>query len=98
MSFIRSHGLMIFLCFILIFLQYRLWFEPGGLTDMLKLKHQLANQVALNDSLKKRNALLLTQVNVLQKNPETLERRAREELGMIKQNETFYQVVTSEKK
>jgi cell division protein FtsB len=74
-------------------LQYRLWFEQGGITDMLRLKKQLALQQQLNDKLKKRNEKLLLQVQYLQANDDAVEARARSELGMIKKDEAYYQVV-----
>jgi cell division protein FtsB len=79
---------------ILIFLQYRLWFESGGIFDMLQLKKQLAAEQIQNENLKKRNRLVLLQVQHLQKNQDAVELRARQELGMIKKGETFYQVVS----
>ncbi|MEO8401071.1 MAG: cell division protein FtsB [Gammaproteobacteria bacterium] len=78
---------------LLVFLQYRLWFESGGIIEMLKLKKQLAVEQQHNEKIKKRNQLLLLQVQHLQKNQDAVESRARQELGMIKKGETFYQVV-----
>lgn len=76
-----------------LFLQYRLWFEAGGVVDMLHLRKQLAQQVQENDKLKKRNEIVAKQVQVFQANRDAVESRARQELGMIKKGETFYQVV-----
>lgn len=78
---------------ILIFLQYRLWFESGGFIEMLQLKKQLAVEQLQNEKLKKRNQQVLLQVQQLQKNQDAVELRARQELGMVKKGETFYQVV-----
>lgn len=78
---------------ILICLQYRVWFESGGMLDVIHLKKQLRQQTQENDQLKQRNLLLIQQVAHLQKNNSAIESRARDELGMIKKNETFYQVV-----
>ncbi len=77
----------------LFFLQYRLWFASGGIKDLITLKKTLAIQTAQNQQLKKRNEELLFQVQRLQKSHDATESRARNELGMIKQDETFYQVV-----
>lgn len=85
----------IVLVVLLVFLQYHLWFEQGGILDMMKLKKQVALRTLENDKLKKRNELLLTQVQHLQKDKNAVESRARHELGMIKKGETFYQVVGS---
>lgn len=89
----RSKLWVVVLVFVLVFLQYRLWFESGGIIDMLRIKKQLALQQQVNDKLKKRNEKLTEQVQYLQASNEAVEARARGELGMIKKNETFYQVV-----
>ena len=82
-------GLTWFFILLLVFLQYRLWFEPGGIIDMMRIKSQLASQTSQNAKLKKRNELLMNQVQGLQKNQDAVEARARQELGMIKKGETF---------
>jgi cell division protein FtsB len=89
----RSKLWVVALVFALAFLQYRLWFESGGIIDMLRVKKQLASQLQMNDKLKKRNEKLTQQVQYLQASNEAVEARARGELGMIKKDETFYQVV-----
>lgn len=81
------------LVLLLIFLQYHLWFEAGGIREMLRFKKQLAIEQSQNEKLKKRNEALLVQVENLQKNQDAVEARARQELGMIKKGETFYQVL-----
>lgn len=83
----------IFLLVALVFLQYRLWFEQGGIKDMLRLKKALAVQAEENAQLQKRNDELLLQIRRLQKSGDAVEARARNELGMIKKDETFYQVI-----
>ena len=79
-----SKGLMVAAIFLLLFLQYRLWLEPGGLIDMMRLKKQYAQQMLENDKLKLRNQKLAQQIASLQKNPQAIEARARTELGMVK--------------
>lgn len=85
------------LCAILIgalfFLQYRLWFESGGIREMNKFKEMLAQQAVENDKLKKRNEELLSQIQRLTSSDEAAEARARSELGMVKKDEKFYQIV-----
>ena len=93
MGNIRLKWLPVLLVLLLVFLQYRLWLEPGGIIDMVRLKKTLAVETAKNDQLKKRNQALLQEVQHLQKNNDAIESRARHELGMIKKGETFYQVV-----
>jgi len=83
----------VFLIALLVFLQFRLWFEKDGVRDMLQLKKTLAMQTIENEELKKRNALLLFQIKRLRNSKDATEARARNELGMVKKGETFYQVV-----
>lgn len=77
----------------LLLLQYHLWFESGGIHDLLQLKKAIAQQNMENDKLRKRNEALLIQIEHLQNSDDATEARARNELGMIKKNETYYQVV-----
>ncbi len=81
------------LAVLLVLLQCRLWFQHGGIIDMMRLKGQLTKEAQQNEQLQKRNADLLQQVQHLQKSDAAVESRARHELGMIKKGETFYQVV-----
>ncbi len=78
---------------VLLFLQYRLWSETSGLKDFFRLKKDLVRQQAENIKLKQRNDELLFQVERLRHSQEAVEARARNELGMIKKGETFYQIV-----
>ncbi len=93
MPSIRLSILAVLLLGILIFLQYHLWFESGGIRDLIKIKKQLTAQIQENEKLKKRNEELFFQIERLQNSDDAAESRARNELGMIKKGETFYQVV-----
>jgi len=83
----------IVLILLLIFLQYRLWFDSDGIQHMYILKKQLSLQTEENVKLKKRNEELLSEIRLLQANQTAIEAHARQELGMIKKDETFYQVI-----
>lgn len=93
MSKLRGTLILIFLAGLLMFLQYRLWFESGGIGDVLRYKKMLVKQTAENSLLRKHNDELLEQVQRIQNSQDAAEARARSELGMVKQGETFYQVV-----
>lgn len=95
LSQFRLSKLTIVLLAVLGVLQYRLWFESGGIRDVIRLKGELAQQEAENGKLRKRNAELLAQVQGLKFSEDAEESRARSELGMIKKGETFYQVLKS---
>ena len=89
----RLNKVVIVMLGVLAILQYRLWFEQGGIKDVIRLKSALAQQESENVNLRKRNTELLAQVDNLKGNGDAEESRARSELGMIKRGETFYQVV-----
>ena len=74
-------------------LQYPLWFGKGGLSRVRDLERSLAMQNESNAKLKARNDALDAEVRDLKEGNEAIEERARLELGMIKRDETFYQVV-----
>lgn len=93
MTNMRWYLLTLSLVAALVFLQYRLWFEAGGIRDLMRLKTSLAQQTIENEKLKKRNEELLFQVQRLQNGNDAAESRARNELGMVKKGETFYQIV-----
>jgi cell division protein FtsB len=77
----------------LLLLQYRLWFRADGMRDIWRLKGAIAQQTAENEKFKKRNDELLFQIQRLQHSADATESRARNELGMVKKGETFYQIV-----
>lgn len=83
----------ILLIVLLVFLQYRLWFDSSGIMAMWRLKKEIALQTAKNNELKQRNDALIREIKHLHTTEEGIETRARSELGMIKKDETFYQVV-----
>ena len=97
MSSTRFYLILSGLSILLIFFQYRLWFQESGMRDMLKAKKLLAQQVVVNEKLKKQNEELLMQVERMQTSENTTESRARNELGMIKDDEVFYQIVPTKK-
>ncbi|MHB1221339.1 MAG: septum formation initiator family protein [Gammaproteobacteria bacterium] len=93
MLFGRFSLLLIALLGLLVFLQGRLWFEAGGIRDFLQLKQNIAVQMTENEQLKKHNEELVFQIERLQHGQDAIEARARNELGMVKKDETFYQIV-----
>jgi cell division protein FtsB len=74
-------------------LQYRLWVGEGSLAEVAGLRHQLAEQKLELEKLKARNELLRDEIAELKRGLEAVEARARGELGMIKEGETFYQII-----
>lgn len=73
-------------------LQYRLWVGDGSLAQVRELQKQIADQEGENERLLERNRILEAEVAELKKGTETVEERARHELGMVKDKETLYQL------
>lgn len=73
-------------------LQYRLWVGDGSLAQATQLKQQIAEQQGENEQLQERNRILEAEVLELKSGMETVEERARHELGMLKEGETLYQL------
>ncbi len=78
---------------VLLVLQYRLWFADGGLAEVHRLGQQVEAQQRENERLRERNRALAAEVRDLKSGLDAVEARARAELGMVGEGETFYQVV-----
>jgi len=81
------------LVLLLAVLQYRLWFAQGSLAEKHRLEQQVKEQLRVNQELRERNAVLEREVLNLQSGNTGVEQRAREQLGLVREGETFYQVV-----
>ena len=78
---------------LIIFLQYRLWFGDGSITQ-IRLYQQRLNELQQKVEEKRlRNEALYAEILDLKKGQEAIEERAREGLGMIREDETFFQVI-----
>lgn len=76
-------------------LQHRLWFGKNSVPDYLVLENNIKQQRLDNEKLIKRNKVLYADTDDLKSGLDGIEERARNELGMIKENETFFRIVTS---
>jgi len=85
--------LAILLGFLFIILQYDLWIGEGSLSAAWKLNKSIEVQQKQNARLKERNQALDAEVKDLKSGLQAIEERARSELGMIKEDETFFQVI-----
>ena len=83
-----------FLAGLIVVLQYPLWFGKGGWLRVRDLDRQVVAQQAVNAGLKARNDALDAEVRDLKQGLDAIEERARAELGMIRKDETFYQLVS----
>ena len=73
-------------------LQYRLWLGDGGVAQIRDMNRQIEAQRSENARLLERNRILEAEVRELKQGMETVEERARHELGMVKEGETLFQL------
>lgn len=90
---IHSRSLTLLLCLLVIFTQYVLWSQNGGLSQVWKMQQSIAVVQLQNKEIQGKNAILAAEVEDLKHGNESIEEHARMDLGMVKKNEIFYQVV-----
>ncbi|APF03674.1 TPA: cell division protein FtsB [Legionella pneumophila] len=83
----------IILIIALVALQHKLWLGDGNIIQWIKLEKKLEAHKNQNDKLAARNKALEADIKELKSGDQALEEQARYELGMIKQNEVYYQFV-----
>jgi len=81
------------LVLLLLWLQVRLWSGEGSVAEVWRLRQALRTQQQVNTDLQERNRILQAEVLDLKEGLEAIEERARSELGMIKEGETFFLVI-----
>ncbi len=81
------------LCALIVLIQYPLWVGKGGWLRAWEVDRQLAGQRGKNAALEQRNAALAAEVADLKQGYDAIEERARYDLGMIRQDEVFFQIV-----
>ncbi|WP_246261286.1 cell division protein FtsB [Alteromonas ponticola] len=92
----RDKWITVVLLVLLGLLQYRLWLGKHSIPDYHALTRQVEEQSQQNANLAQRNALLEADINDLKIGLEAIEERARNELGLIKEGETFYRILPAE--
>jgi len=78
---------------LILLVQYPLWLGKGGWLRAWQLERDLSNQKTRNSQFEARNAGLAAEVRDLKQGTEALEERARYELGMVRNDEVFFQIV-----
>ncbi|HMK87465.1 MAG TPA: cell division protein FtsB [Steroidobacteraceae bacterium] len=86
--------LAVILALCLVLLQYRLWVSDQGMREIWRLSQAVEAQASANSEQRERNRQLAAEVADLKVGLTALEERARSELGMVGNSETFYQIVT----
>jgi cell division protein FtsB len=83
---------------LILLIQYPLWLGKGGWARAWQLEQDLDNQKNINSKLEMRNTGLTAEVLDLKQGTEAIEERARYELGMVRQDEVFFQIVEEKPK
>ena len=78
---------------LVLLIQYPLWLGKGGWLRVWEVDQQIGTQRERNARLKNRNAALEAEVRDLKQGFEAVEERARSELGMVRQDEIFFQLL-----
>jgi len=98
---IQKHKKILFLALgglLLLWLQYQLWFDETGIFANTALSHQIEVRREANAVLEARNQVLTEEIVNFKSGTDSIEAKARKELGMIKQGETFFIVLDDEQK
>ncbi|WP_045589568.1 cell division protein FtsB [Vibrio vulnificus] len=77
-------------------LQYPLWFGKNGVSDYYTIESDIEAQQLVNTKLQARNSEMYAEIDDLKQGLDAIEERARHELGMLKEGETFYRIVGEE--
>lgn len=93
----KRNWLLLLLLGMLVWLQYRLWLGSGSWEEVTQLRREIAQQEQLNSELRERNERLSSEVRSLKTDLDKVEQRARRELGLIQEGETFYLIVEEDK-
>lgn len=86
-------SLAIVLILLLGFVQYKLWFAADGVAQTIRLNHSLSLSTMINQQFQKIDQQLEDQVKILKLNTHSVAGLARQQLGMIKPGEKYYQFV-----
>lgn len=87
--------LIILLAILLIVVQIQFWFGKDGVSETISLKHAISAQTKENKQLEKKNKKLAKRVLLLKNGKDMVENLAREQMGMVKPGERYYQFVQS---
>lgn len=87
---IKQHAWKTIAAIIFIWLQYQLWFDDTGLFSNMQMSEKITSQQEINSAFDARNQVLAEEIWALKSGMDSLEAKARKELGMIKKDETFF--------
>lgn len=81
------------LVFVFALAQYHLWWGKNGMRDNQELQDEVALAKEGNTILELRNKMMFSEIDDLKQGSEAVEERARNELGLVKEGETFFRIV-----
>ncbi len=87
--------LLLILLSLIALMQYSLWLGKGGWLQVRDLDKQIKAQQQANRKMQERNAAIDADVKDLKQGYAAIEERARSKLGMVKDDEIFFQVIKS---
>ncbi|MCT2530335.1 cell division protein FtsB [SAR92 clade bacterium H921] len=90
--------LLIILTVLFVGLQFRLWVGEGSLAHKAELTKKVEQQRQINQQLQSRNQQVAQEVESLKTNLDSIEEKARKDLGMIKEGEIFYLVIDKDER
>ncbi len=79
-------------------LQYSLWLGKNGIFDFQEINAEIEVQEQVNTNLHQRNQEMFAEIDDLRQGLDAIEERARHELGMVKDGETFYRIIGEEQR
>jgi len=85
--------LLIILVFLFAHLQYKLWISEGKIQDLWALEQRIETLQKDNKALQQRNKALQAEVENLKTGLDVVEEKARQELGLVGKEETFFQFI-----
>ena len=88
--------LLLILLSLIALVQYSLWLGKGGWIQVWNLDKQIQAQQAANQKMREKNEALEADVRDLKQGYAAIEERARDKLGMIKDDEIFFRVIKSQ--
>ena len=74
-------------------IQFDIWLKDDGFSRVKELEQMIDSQTEENQKLKLRNEQLEKEIEELKSGTESIEEKARTDLGMIKEGEEFYLIV-----
>lgn len=74
---------------LLLVVQYRIWFDDSGVLASRELQLKIEQLQQDNDVQKDHNDALIAEVKDLKQGSALLEEKAREDLGLVREGETF---------